>query len=58
MQENWSSLRGYSMIRVQGAGAYKVRVTPLRTAKTGPEWLPEINVNERQTSAEPYQKMQ
>lgn len=52
MQENWSSLRGYSMIRVQGAGAYKVRVTPLRTAKTGPEWLPEINVNERQTSAE------
>lgn len=40
------------MIHVQGASVGKVRVTPLRGAATGPEWLPERNVNERKTDSE------
>lgn len=34
------------MIRVWGANFNKVRLNVLRSAKTGHEWLPEINVNE------------
>lgn len=34
------------MIRVQGAILQKVKLTLLGTAKTGAEWLPEMNVNE------------